>query len=412
MMTTERRPCGEKAFQAERPDKYFDGGPPMNGKPTFNEHVEKTRAPEVEHEAGDDHDAEPKPEVETINGESLSVVCIADVKSKPVSWLWPGRIPLGATTLLVGNPGDGKSMTAIDIHARSSTGAQWPDGSGNAPLCESIILASEDDIETTIRPRLEAAGADLGLIHCIDGVSHVHPKTGKKLTRSVRLDIDIDRIGNLLSQRPAVKLLTIDPISEYLGRADSHNNAEVRGVLSPMSALAARFGVAVQNITHMSKGSAGGPALYRAMGSLAFTAQARVAWCHIRDSDDPERILWLLLKNNIHKRLPGLAYRIVEPGRIEWQVGDVETSADDAMAAGGKKTGGALDKAKEWMGTRLADGKEVESEKLKDEAKAAGYSFTTHKRAKDEIGVQWRKGANWEGFKFFCWLPKQVDPHE
>ncbi|HEY4232875.1 MAG TPA: AAA family ATPase, partial [Lacipirellulaceae bacterium] len=39
----------------------------------------------------------------------------ADVSAQPVQWLWPGRIPIGKVTLLVGDPGLGKSLIALDV---------------------------------------------------------------------------------------------------------------------------------------------------------------------------------------------------------------------------------------------------------------------------------------------------------
>ena len=50
------------------------------------------------------------------------LTCLADVEPRPVSWLWPGRIPLGRITLLVGRPGEGKSFLTIDAVSRVSTG--------------------------------------------------------------------------------------------------------------------------------------------------------------------------------------------------------------------------------------------------------------------------------------------------
>ncbi len=57
------------------------------------------------------------------------LTCLADVEPRPVSWLWPGRIPLGRITLLVGRPGEGKSFLTTDAAARVTTGTPWPDGS-------------------------------------------------------------------------------------------------------------------------------------------------------------------------------------------------------------------------------------------------------------------------------------------
>ena len=41
-------------------------------------------------------------------------------------WLWPGRVPLGKLTLLIGDPGLGKSFVTLDIAARVSRGLPLP----------------------------------------------------------------------------------------------------------------------------------------------------------------------------------------------------------------------------------------------------------------------------------------------
>lgn len=48
--------------------------------------------------------------------------CLADVPAAPTPWLWPGRIPRAAVTLLVGDPGRGKSLLTLDVAARVTTG--------------------------------------------------------------------------------------------------------------------------------------------------------------------------------------------------------------------------------------------------------------------------------------------------
>src|SRR4051812_10630163 len=88
------------------------------------------------------------------------------------------RIPLGRITLLVSDPGLGKSLLALDIAARVSRGAPWPDeakdeggvGKGESsddlppssfrlPPSSVLLLTAEDDFADTVRPRLEALGA-------------------------------------------------------------------------------------------------------------------------------------------------------------------------------------------------------------------------------------------------------------
>src|SRR5262249_172381 len=44
------------------------------------------------------------------------------------AWLWPGRLALGKLAMLDGDPGMGKSLLALDLCARLSTGRPLPDG--------------------------------------------------------------------------------------------------------------------------------------------------------------------------------------------------------------------------------------------------------------------------------------------
>ena len=89
---------------------------------------------------------------------SDDLVLVADVDREQVTWLWPGRIPRGKLVVLDGDPGVGKST--LTIAAKVSTGSPFPDGA-RPERGDVILLSAEDDIADTIRPRLEAAGADL-----------------------------------------------------------------------------------------------------------------------------------------------------------------------------------------------------------------------------------------------------------
>jgi putative DNA primase/helicase len=50
----------------------------------------------------------------------------SDLKVRPITWLWPGRIPAAKLTLLAGAAGGGKSALAINIIAAVTTGGTYP----------------------------------------------------------------------------------------------------------------------------------------------------------------------------------------------------------------------------------------------------------------------------------------------
>jgi hypothetical protein len=92
--------------------------------------------------------------------DSLVIEQMSDVVPYSVQWLWPGRIPLGRLTLLAGDPGVGKSQAVLDMAARVSRGAAWPDKvPATCKPANVIVFSMEDDLRETVAPRLIAAGA-------------------------------------------------------------------------------------------------------------------------------------------------------------------------------------------------------------------------------------------------------------
>src|SRR5438128_5920911 len=98
------------------------------------------------------------------NAEPLPYVRVADVEPESVEWLWAQRVPRGKVTLLDGDPDEGKSCIALDLAARVSSGAPMPFDPTPRTAAGAAILTAEDGLADTIRPRLEAAGADLARI--------------------------------------------------------------------------------------------------------------------------------------------------------------------------------------------------------------------------------------------------------
>src|SRR5712692_813663 len=86
---------------------------------------------------------------------------MSHVKAQSLEWLWPWRLALGKLAMLEGDPGQGKSLVALDLCARLSTGRDFPDGASNARPRTVVLLDGEDDVRCTTIPRLQAAGADL-----------------------------------------------------------------------------------------------------------------------------------------------------------------------------------------------------------------------------------------------------------
>ncbi len=330
---------------------------------------------------------------------------LSDVEPEPIEWVWPGRIAIGKLTLFAGDPGIGKSLITSDIAARVSKGLPWPD-TPEAPEPGSVImLSAEDDPADTIRPRLDAAGADVSKVHLLQAVSTINESDGTRIERTFSLERDVAALGEVLASMPDARMVTIDPISAYLGKTDSHKNADIRGLLAPLAELAQRFRVAMVVITHLNKSA--GPPMYRSMGSLAFVAAARMVWAVAKDPKDAANRLMLPVKCNIAKDSTGLSYRIVEVNGapcLAWSPDPIDVAVDDVLAAGAEKkdTKGqqAIDEAADFLRQVLADGP-VASKLIKAEASTnGGPSWATIRRAQVELGIvpkpdRFGKGAIW-----------------
>jgi hypothetical protein len=343
---------------------------------------------------------------------SAIVIPVSSVQAQPIKWLWPSRIALGKVTIVAGHPGLGKSQLTTYLAAQVTTGGNWPAGEGNCPSGKVLILSAEDDVADTIRPRLEAAGADIERVHVLTAIRDANAVRGFNLAHDLSaLETEIAQIGD-------VKLIIIDPITAYLGATDSHKTADVRALLAPVADLAARHGVAIVAISHLNK-SGGNEAMARVTGSGAFVAAARGAYLIQKDVDDSSRRLFLPIKNNLGVDDAGLAFRIVtreisddiRAPAIEWENERVMISADEALAAATAndgEEGAALREAVEFLTDELKDGP-VSQRTIKADAVANGISDRTLRRAKSSLGVVTRKMGMKEGWTWG--LPRPEDGH-
>jgi putative DNA primase/helicase len=262
------------------------------------------------------YDSSGRPVVTTSHSGVRSVVVPMDeVVEQKVEWLWPGFLPLGKLIVLCGDPGLGKSFLTMKIAALVSRGGPWPSVLGGETSGEpgsAIILSAEDDPADTIKPRLMAMGADL--TKCLMHEGFVNQSD--KLFDFV-LGQSANHMRALAGSAPDVKLVVVDPVSAYVGETDTYNNAQVRAMLRPLSEMANEYGITVILVTHMKKGQTE-KAIHRAMGSLAFTAAARVVLGVTKDKGDSEIRVVTTIKSNLSKDTRAINFQIKE-GRVVFQ---------------------------------------------------------------------------------------------
>jgi hypothetical protein len=284
-----------------------------------------------------------RPELLHVVGDwQLDVVRMQDVEVELVDWLWRGRLARGKLTLLMGDPGLGKSLITHWLAARVSTGGQWPDG-GEVERAAAIVFTIEDALGDTVKPRLIAAGADMNRVIAVRGVID---RKASLDARMFALEEHVALLEELVADEGAT-LVVMDPISAYLGpNVNAHRETDVRHVLGPLGLMAERTGAAILNVIHLNKGK-DVAALNRATGSVAFPAVSRMVLGVVPDplDEDGERRLLLTLKCNVSRRVAGLGYRIEsapssalllrvgEQDRPPVLVWDSEAVIDDASMA-------------------------------------------------------------------------------
>lgn len=311
-------------------------------------------------------------------------VILSNVKPERVEWLWPGRIPKGKLSLLDGDPGTGKSALTADLAARVSSGDSWPDGTP----CEAggvVLLSAEDGLADTVRPRLDAAGADASKVLALAAVPD-----GEEGERLLSIPQDLSLIERGIKRVDAV-LVVVDPLMAFLGSdVDSNKDQHVRRALTPLAALAERAGAAVLVVRHLNKAS-GGNALYRGGGSIGIIGAARSGLLVAKDPQDDNRRVLAPQKSNLSEPAPSLMFTLeaADNGavRVSWR-GESSLNASQLLSAPADEEGrSAQSEARDFLKELLEAGP-VPSDEVTKEARAAGIADSTLRRAKSSLGVK------------------------
>jgi hypothetical protein len=282
-------------------------------------------------------------------------------------WLWPGRIPIGALTLITGDPGTGKSILALDIAARLTASLPWPDAprsraipsphsrraarpepaeracpepaegvapasSPNAslpplelsrPPADVLYLGAEDDLASVTLPRLRAAGGDPSRFFALRGIPSPGAADADAESAPLHLARDYPALRDAIRACRNPALLLIDPLFAHLPLCMSPD--AFRAAVNRLARLANEFSLAVLAICHLNKQSAT-RALYRSAGSHVVVAAARCVHLVAPDpdadsADDLEtpisRALFLNLKNNLAPAAGGLSFSLSD-NRVHW----------------------------------------------------------------------------------------------
>lgn len=302
-------------------------------------------------------------------------------------------------TICDGMPGEGGTTMLIDLASRVTTGRDMPDGSPGIEPAGVLFLSYEDAAAEILRPRFEAAGADLSRV-----VVH-HPESDDLL--QLGKDSPLER----WTLEYGAKLVIIDPLLTAIpGGADMHKGQDARRVLSPVARIADRTGAAVIGVRHLNKGM-GRSALLRGEGSIGIGGTARNVLLVGKDPSDPDSRVLARVKSNLPP--PGSSHRfavvahpeIPDAPCIDWR-GESSLTADELTGPGDEQPQGQgrEREAVAFLLEALGAGEGRPTTEVTAEAKAAGIAHRTLERARAKLGVLHRRG---EGGRSILYLPGQ-----
>jgi len=200
----------------------------------------------------------------TRNGEEL----MRELDS--VEWLWPGWLPRGFVTCIVGDPGIKKSAIALHMAVQLGCAGKWPDGSQMTEQGGTLWLDAENMQRANV-DRLRAWKAEGSAIHWLgeDGLAPVELSRRGFFEQCGRTALAL-----------GCKLVVLDSLSSA-HEDDPDSNKEMGRMLREITKTAQLANLAVLLIHHpRKKRESESPeiTLERFRGASAVGAGVRVAW--------------------------------------------------------------------------------------------------------------------------------------
>lgn len=350
------------------------------------------------------------PEIKGSHRDEIKIINMNDIEAVPIQWLWPGWLPLGKMTILAGAGGCGKTTLTLALISTITTDGIFPDGTKCENSGKVLIYSTEDDPADTLKPRLIANGADINQVSIIAGCTNqkgeiVHFDPVK----------DFPKIESYVKANPDLKLLMIDPIISAVS-GDMNKANDVRRSLQPLVDLASQYSFSILGITHFAKGSMGNNPADRILGSQAFSALPRMAWCAARREVEGDYILARAKSNNTTLE-GGILYQIepveilneIETTKINW-LGVIDGTASEllntAESSNREKKSKSVE-AQEFLIRELSVVDKMLSTDIEAKAIKCDIKHMTLRRAREKLGVNHFKGDGEN--KWFYSLPKKSE---
>lgn len=310
---------------------------------------------------------------------------LADVEEEEVQFLAHPYIVKGATTVLDGNMGQGKSTFTAALAAAVTTGKS-PHFLETIEQGSVLFLSAEDDPARVLKPRLVENGADISKVRYQDQVFSLDANGMMMLRQEIE------------AHMPA--LVVIDPIIAYMDAGVDGNKAnDTMRFMVELDLIAREYDVSILIVRHLRKAKADN-VMHQGIGSIAISARVRSGLILGIHPEDPTKRAIAHSKANYSEKGPTIVFELEsgEKGRppiVNWLGVDPDITEEDLLM----KPPGAIgrpseerDFAKDFLREVLSKGP-IEKNKLDRMASTRSITPETMRRAADDMNIVKERGG-------------------
>lgn len=330
----------------------------------------------------------------------LKIHRLDEIKTEIMSWLWESYIPFGEFVVLDGEEGIGKSTVVLAFAAYLGNGKGIRTISDfefvHIEAGSTLILSAEDSLGHILKPRLIGLNARLDLISAID--------------EPFSFDLEgLTRLENAIAiHKP--KLVIIDPLFSYAGKANLNNDNEIRGITRELSKIAHLFGCTILGVRHINKSKGMGSVRAAGLNGVGWRASARSCLIVGRSETTGETAI-IQHKSNVSKLderawgftikpviIPGDDGEPIETSTLEWTGLSSLTCRDMLGPAEDTEKSEEISDAMEFLSEALFEGERAVQD-VNAEGKALGLSEKQLRTARLKLGIKSGNGTiRKEGF--------------
>ena len=300
-------------------------------------------------------------------------------EEEEATWLVPGWIPEGQITLMAADGGIGKTTLWCNLIAAISSGERCIlDPPGYTRTAQKVaFLTTEDSVRKKLKKKLRLAGANMSNIITPDFLAD---KEG--VLRGLKFGTsEMERFVKHF--RPA--LCVFDPVQGFVPPdINMGSRNAMRDCMAPLISLGEETGTTFIVVCHTNKRpKASGRDRIADSADLWDVSRSVLMAGYTED----QGVRYLSNeKNNYTTLQETLLFTIDNSGQAHAEGTSWKRDREYAQEMATSVSAPKREDCKEWVLSALDDaGGSMPSKELEDSAKAAGYSFRTLRRAKDDL---------------------------